>query len=573
MGLDMDGKPNVLLINANPYQEVHMSSYGLEIIQSYSEKDHGDWCNIHIANPFHEDFNPVAVISKKVVQLQPILIGLSIRNYNECLTVVSSKEGHEFGTNEYLNEIKDLIIEMRNVCGDVPIVAGGAAFTFFSEQMLSYLSLDYGVIGPGEYTFSSIIGLIRSQKFNKEELLKLPGLIVNEDRTFLRNPAQYRLEDEQYFNVTKDSQFNGHYEFPRRHYAYYSKYVFPVRTHTGCGLKCSYCVESLNQHVSYRPLSNVIQEVEYLIQTHSCKRVFFTSAEMNVPDVSYLINLCKQMIANGLHKKIKWTAFFNVVPFTEELASLLKESGCERVSLSIDNFDNRILRTLRKNFSFEDIVRTLELCEKYGLKTESNIFFGAPGETWDIVNHNIEKMKYYIGRGHQLWYLIGIIAYPGTEIHRIKLQAGDCIEHEYQTNIYSSSRDRHALMEYVKNKLMDCIDVSQYMQNSMASDDKKLLNMLIMQCNDEQIDHGILIYNELCRRDERNLKTGYFLLDYFHKKNDKDRAAYYLSHVREHFSKYQPEQPLDYVIYDHLLRFYDFTMQLSDKGAMAIEKI
>ena len=85
-------------------------------------------------------------ITKLLVQFQPELIALSIRNLDNqdsCQPVF------------YFPEIKEFIHGLRAYSRS-PIIVGGSAFNILPLELAEYLSPGFGLVGEGELSFQDL---------------------------------------------------------------------------------------------------------------------------------------------------------------------------------------------------------------------------------------------------------------------------------------------------------------------------------------------------------------------------------------------------------------------------------
>lgn len=549
----------VLLVNANPFTEDYMSSYGLEIMKSYIMQQHQDRYQIEIVNPFHENSHPIRTIVKTIKEIKPILIGISIRNFDNAYTVEDVKSSKVVDTQYYLRKVKRLVQAIKNTCKGIPVVGGGVTFSYYPEMLMNYLGLDYGIVGPGEYTFGSILDLLAKGKMNRDSLLSLPGMALRSQGKIFVSKEIYNLENEVYFDVKKDDAFEMLYRFPKRRFPGYLPYQFPVRTHYGCGMKCTYCVEALNCSVCYRPVENVVSEIEYLVENYGCKRVFFANGEMNLTSQDFVLDLCKLMIKKGLNKKIKWTSFFNITPFTMEMATLMKDSGCDYIAFSVDNFHDKILKNLNKNFTSEDISRTLDICEVAKLATESGVIFGAPGDSKEITDYNISRMRHYFDRGHLFKPICGLRVYPDTLLHKYVVENN--FENTFRNNysnkenlqviepiIYCSWSTPKGLLSYLQNEFKD-MDQQEYLVSSEEKADKLNFNRMMMSLSKGDVLGAQDILNKLISQSKTNVMYNYFFGEYFSLKNAGEKARSYIEKALESLEVNGINAPIEQAIY------------------------
>ena len=86
-------------------------------------------------------------IRKKVMQFHPDVIGLSIRNLDNCAYVQS---------HAYFEGDRKIVRMIRSV-SNVPIVIGGSAVSVAPGELAAYLDVDYAFAGEGERSFRAFL--------------------------------------------------------------------------------------------------------------------------------------------------------------------------------------------------------------------------------------------------------------------------------------------------------------------------------------------------------------------------------------------------------------------------------
>ncbi len=161
-------------------------------------------------------------IVKTVASFSPGMIGLSIRNIDNCTC-----SDPQF----YLPYIKE-VVEACSGQG-ARLVAGGSGFSIMPEAVLSYLNMDLGIVGEGERALPALLERLE----NGREFEDIPGVIHLDGNSVRKTPpvpireidrlpvpAMDLLDHEQYI---QECSMAG------------------VQTKRGCGFRCIYCTYPL----------------------------------------------------------------------------------------------------------------------------------------------------------------------------------------------------------------------------------------------------------------------------------------------------------------------------------------
>lgn len=401
----------ILWIYANPYIDLLAGPYGLEILDSICREK---GFVTRITNPFVEFLAPIKGLRKLINAFQPTMIGISFRNIDDAL-IVHSLDGDSERVDTYnlLPDIKRLVDSIRDFEG--PIFIGGAAFGTAPEKFLDFFGLNYGIIGAAEAAMEQLCERWGDQQFKGKEFEQfheiwssLPGAVWREKEGFVRNNPERTSVLKQTPKI-------------RRTWSYTYKNIRdylpePVRGAQGCPIACSYCVEAVNRRrMSWRSIQQVVDEMEFSYRRYGIRIFHLADSEANLP-FERLISLSEELIRRKLNEEILWTAYLNARPFETEAIPLLAEAGLYRFKFAFDHFDDRMLKSYKKNFRERDLVKLLDGFEPFLGKVQlyAGILLGGPKEDEATIQYAIRRMKEHARRGFTFYYNVGVRIYPGT---------------------------------------------------------------------------------------------------------------------------------------------------------------
>ncbi|TFF88354.1 MAG: radical SAM protein [Promethearchaeota archaeon] len=337
---------NILLINPNRMMDPPVIPIGLEYLKTALDKHN---YSVKILDLCFKS-QPLKFLNKYLQKEtnKPDIIGITIRNID-----TSSYFTEEF----FLPEIKDLVDYIKKY--NIPIVLGGAGFSALPSEILEYLGADYGVFGPGEGAFVSLLrdwhqGSIKSRLYNGWEY-KLEQLV------------HYRGNDINYSKYIPNEGILG----------------FELKK--GCNNKCPYCIES-DKPVLYKRIDNVIEEIRYLVD-QGYNHFHLCDSEFNL-NLKHSIDFCKSIIDNEI--KMKWALYMKPVPYNKELFKLLHESNAYLITLSVDSYKK--IQKLN-NYSYNDLNKIINYCKEYKIKLAIDLLCGYPGESKESIEEVIKFFK------------------------------------------------------------------------------------------------------------------------------------------------------------------------------------
>jgi anaerobic magnesium-protoporphyrin IX monomethyl ester cyclase len=307
--------------------------------------------NLHRERPFE-------ALTRRLLTFRPDVVGISLRN----MKVASpGKSADDFAPQ------RETVEHVRRVLPGVVVVGGGTAFSLYADAMMRRLPLDLGVWGEAEERFPRLLE-------NLATPWKVPGVYYREGSEVLWSGAAPTVE---FASLRR----------PRRDLVDHAPYVrssivsVGVQAKRGCALQCIHCSDTflVGHKVRQRAAREVVDEIEELVSDHGVEQFFFCDQIFNIP-VRHAIDLCREIVDRGM--EVRWSAWFNEHRNTlpDELMGWLKKAGCDRLSFSPDHVDDRMLKTLDKNFRREDLHYTIEVARRHGMDVEYSFFLNAPGE-------------------------------------------------------------------------------------------------------------------------------------------------------------------------------------------------
>ncbi|MFN2366288.1 MAG: lipid biosynthesis B12-binding/radical SAM protein [Desulfurivibrionaceae bacterium] len=313
------------------------------------------------------------------------LIGLSIRNLD---TVDST------APDAFMEGVIETVAFIRRY-SRAPLVLGGPAFSIMPETILELLQADYGVVGEGEEMLPWLAGELAAGRRPAEKILRSKS-----------GGAQWR-------KVVYDQTVADHY------LAWGG--MLNVQTKRGCPYRCSYCSYPVLEGRTYRcrEPEEVAAEVIRVGTEYGAKCIFFTDSVFNDARGHYL-EVAEALVRAG--NKTPWCGYFRPQNLSAEGLALLKRSGLSAMELGTDAATETTLAGLRKDFTFDEVLRVNELAVEQEIPCAHFVIFGGPDETAQTVAEglaNIEKLHNSV-----VFAFTGIRILPGTAMHRRAIDDG-----------------------------------------------------------------------------------------------------------------------------------------------------
>lgn len=331
-------------------------------------------------------------IAEYCTKLRPDVWGVTLRNTDD----VYLSSGQEF-----LSGIRQIIAQLRSHC-DVPVVLGGVGFSVMPEEILEYMSADYGIVCEGEISFPMLLDRV----FSGRGVQDVPGLVYRAGASIHRTPLGKFVDLARVGVRSRDLVDN---------LAYFQQGgQIGIETKRGCNRQCIYCVEPLvkGRKIRFRRPEQVVDEFERLVD-RGIHAFHINDSEFNL-NIEHPIAICDEIIRRGLDTKMSWYAYGMPAPFPDRLAAKMRAAGCAGMNFGVDSASASILRTLRRTFDKADIADAVSTAQRNGLEHIVELLLGAPGESLGTVTESIEFMKQI--QPDRVSVTIGLRVFPGTEL-------------------------------------------------------------------------------------------------------------------------------------------------------------
>jgi len=359
---------------------------GLLYIGAVLEKEGHD---VRIFDPWPNDDR----FLERVGIFRPDLVGLSLLTpqYSRALSIVRTLKGT-------LPEAK--------------YCAGGVHTTALPVQTLREFDLDFVIFGEGELTMKEVCERLEAGR----DLNNVKGVgfkndqgevVVNQPRELIRNldelpfPARHLLDFEWY--LIPPGPIRG----------FFLRKSAVVMASRGCTAGCIYCGSHLifGRKVRYRSVGNLIAEITHLIEDYAIDGLWFTDDELTVNN-RWVMDFCRELKTQGI--SLKWGCQSRVDTVSEELLLEMKRAGCVQLDYGVESGSERVLKTLKKNITPEEVRAAFAMTKRLGLRAMASFMIGNPGETYQDIKKTLELASQISADFTRFFYTT---PYPGTELY------------------------------------------------------------------------------------------------------------------------------------------------------------
>ena len=293
----------------------------------------------------------------------------------------------------------------------VKIAIGGVHATVCPDEVILDPAVDVVVRNEGEFTFIEVI-----KRWDSGESLEgVLGTTIKKNGEIVHQGQGQRI-----FNL--DSL-----PFPARDlmpmHVYKAGLAFPpqIRRKTmiysarGCPNNCAFCSTAAvwgGHFCAMRSAKNVLDEIEEVVDRFNVYGFEFAD-ELTTLRKDRLTEFCQGIHSRGLNK-IRWVCSSTVKLIDYETARMMKEAGCSMVYMGVESGSPKILDTLKKRITLDEIIRAFEVTRQAGLRRCACFMIGTPGESAATVQESIDLALRI--RPERVTLNI-VTPYPGTEFY------------------------------------------------------------------------------------------------------------------------------------------------------------
>ena len=196
-----------------------------------------------------------------------------------------------------------------------------------------------------------------------------------------------------------------------------------ILTGRGCVNRCTFCYR-MEKGVRFRDIDHVISEMKKLYDQYGVT-YFAIQDEVFIASIDRLREFVTGLKRYGLLHKIKYNinAGIRANIATDELAVLLKESGCCYVNVGFESVSQECLDDFKKNTTVTDNFTTAKLMQKHGVPMGINFIWGIMSDTAETLRKSVDFIKRFQSY-NELRTIRPITPFPGCELYKYAISKG-----------------------------------------------------------------------------------------------------------------------------------------------------
>ena len=344
--------PQIILINPSFGKSdniINKFNMGLLSIASFLESRGVDVIIFHTKKDYEDKL--LEYISENDV----ILIGIS-------MMTVQYPEGERIAK------------EIKKIYPKLPVVVGGVHVKIFPEKTLMCEYFDIAVTEDGEQTMFEIFDAF----INDKDMTLVKGIgFKDQHGMHWTHPAER-------FDLALLPQLNYSlvYNFkPNRWYdSQKSMYVF---SGTGCGNKCTFCINSIyGTRRRLRPVLQIVNEIEHLIKNYGVSHIYIVDEDFGREKKRFLefLDMCEN---RDLHFDFFFQSRADIIAdgyLNIDVLKRIRKIGCKSMLIGIESGSNRMRKIIKKKLSSDQAIRSVKSIVEADITPWITLMIGMPDE-------------------------------------------------------------------------------------------------------------------------------------------------------------------------------------------------
>jgi len=293
----------------------------------------------------------------------------------------------------------------------IPVIHGGSHVTVAPEEALSLDEVDLICIGEGEFPVLELVERLENGK-TYEDIANL--WIKKPDGQIVKNPLRPLIQDLDALPLPDRELFNY-----RQLLLVNPMEATLLMAGRGCPFNCKYCLNNALQKL-YRDLGKfcrlrsqerVLEEVRDLKKEYGIDRLVILDDTFTY-NHKWLKRFC-ELYGDEFH--LPFSIHVRVDTVDENILTMLKQAGCERIIAGIESGSERIRRDIMgRKMTNEQVINVFRTADRLGMKTWANYIIGVPTETPEEVEETIELNNLIRPNSVQVSVFF---PFPGTELY------------------------------------------------------------------------------------------------------------------------------------------------------------
>jgi radical SAM superfamily enzyme YgiQ (UPF0313 family) len=343
---------------------------------------------------------PLQRLDQILNDFDPQGIAISIRNLDNC---------DFLSPRSFLPEVKH-ITDFIQKSSRARILIGGSAVSIMPQQVLSYLNLEYAMVGAGEKGVPLFFSAT-----NPEEA-RIPGL-VSRGRAMGAGAGHTHQPDGE-VAVPQLQRWVDTRSYIRL------EPVLPVQGKRGCANRCLYCTYPGIEGGAWqlREPGAVVEELFRTIDATGAREFEFVDSVFNEPQ-GYLETLLEEILRRRLRARFRISSL-SPKGLTGEQVRLMEKAGIKSAVITPEAASDVTLAALGKDFTEQEVHRAAEVFSGSSIRALWCFLLGGPDEDRRTLAKTVHFINNRIAGKDGAFITTGIRVYPGTGLQERAIRDG-----------------------------------------------------------------------------------------------------------------------------------------------------
>lgn len=292
------------------------------------------------------------------------------------------------------------------------VVLGGPHATHRFREVLSQNdSIDAVVLGEGEETFCELVGCLKRKGGDEPDSVR--GIAYRHAGSLVVTPPREPLADLDALPFSAACFDDAIGVDIHRQLEY-------LITSRGCPASCRFCSSPRfwGKTLHFRSPKSIVDEIKFIRDRYGL--IYFSIRDDTfTADRKRVLDFCRLLLQEKVY--ILWNCQSRVNAVDEEILFWMKRAGCECIQFGVESGSSKVLRTLGKSITPEQIRKAAECTRRAGIHLSLYLITGIPGETEEDVQETLvllDTLKASDGQVSPLAY------YPGTALFEQGVNSG-----------------------------------------------------------------------------------------------------------------------------------------------------
>lgn len=312
--------------------------------------------------------------------------------------------------------LKEILDAAKEVRPNIILLVGGGGITASPVPMMEALEIaDYGMIGEGEITICELAEALEGSR----TVDSVDGVVYKKNGLWQLTEPRKEIMD---LDSIPYPDYKG-FDYDVLLSKPFSEIAGAVKDRCGfislsrsCPFRCTFCFHPSGSKYRRRSMESAFREIDFLIEEYNIHNLYL-SDELFLTNVEDARRFGEEMKKRNLGFAIS----MRVDKINREFLTILRDSGCFVILFGLESADDRILKSMNKRITVEQIERALTLCNEVGIKAQGNFIFGDEAETSETAGNTMRWWKEHPEFSIRTAL---VILYPGSQIYENACKRG-----------------------------------------------------------------------------------------------------------------------------------------------------